>query len=107
MRNVTNQNLSKYLIWNNFQIRNADNLTGAFEDMCKALFARKLRVQVADILEYKNQTGVECEPYVKHGEGWSFQAKFSDTKKVDFSAFRKSLFKAFEFKSTGEYKNLT
>ena len=76
--------------WKDFESKN-ESLNDAFEDLCMFLCARGLKVQKID--SYKNQPGIETEPFEANGKKYGFQAKFFDSK-FDWEQIEKSITKA-------------
>ena len=77
--------------WNLFRVVHGDAAADRFQDLCKALFARRLGKKPSELIEYANQPGIEVEPVNVDGRHHSFQAKFSGKDEVRWSDFCESL----------------
>lgn len=88
------------LSWDLFRVKNSD-YTKSFEALCKNLFARKIKVNISELIEYHNHKGIEVEPVLYKNKLISFQSKFSDADKVLWLDFEESLEKTIEELKTG------
>lgn len=66
----------------------------SFEYVCMFLCCRELKI--SKINSYKDQPGIETEPFEANGKKYGFQAKFFDSK-FDWAQVKSSVFKAVEF----------
>lgn len=76
--------------WNDFKSKN-ESKQDAFEDLSMFLCARKLKVKKID--SYKNQPGIETEPFEVNGKKYGFQAKYFESG-FDWKQIEKSITKA-------------
>ena len=83
--------------WNNFNTKN-ESKQNAFEDLSMFLCARKLKVKKID--SYKNQPGIETEPFEVNGKKYGFQAKYFEGK-FDWVQVKKSITKAIKSNQLG------
>lgn len=73
--------------WNKFGL-NGESRQDSFEDLCMFLCCRELGV--TKINSYKNQPGIETEPFEVNGKKYGFQAKFYETG-YDWKQIQKSI----------------
>ena len=64
--------------WNKFAVKYNNQETSAFEKMSYLLFCAEFNNRVG-IFRYKNQVGIETEPFEKDGKYYGFQSKFYTT----------------------------
>src|SRR5690554_5314873 len=64
--------------WKIFDLKYDKQETWAFEQMSYLLFCAELNNRIG-LFRYKNQTGIETEPFEKDGKLYGFQAKYYTT----------------------------
>lgn len=75
------------IIWNKLGL-NGESKQHSFEDLCMFLCCRELKI--SKIEAYKNQPGIESEPFIVNGKNVGFQAKFFDAG-FDWKQIKKSI----------------
>lgn len=73
--------------WDKFGLK-GESKQDSFEDLCMFLCCRELKI--TKIESYKNQPGIETEPFEVKGKKYGFQSKFFDTK-FDWNQIKKSI----------------